>query len=236
MNPYTPTGLPTEGIVALRVELVVMTVAQSDLKVMLVQREHQPFEGTWALPGDFVKTAANKHQGEDLISTAKRLLTQHFGSDGDHCFLEQLHTFGRAGRDPRMRVVSVAWCAVVPPDWAVMDRSTQDAPARWFSAAEEVPWIRLAFDHAEILQMGIERVQEKLDNSTIAFRLLPTNFTVSEMREVYEVIKGKRYDPRNFRRRFQRMLSSGIVEETSEKRRTGPSRPAKTWRWIPTKV
>jgi 8-oxo-dGTP diphosphatase len=212
-----------------------MTVVQSELKVLLTKREHQPFKGTWSLPGDFVKSATNRRQGEDLISTAKRTLKDHFGSESEHCFLEQLHTFGRAGRDPRMRVISVAWCAVVPPDWAVVNASTQDHHARWFSADEEVPWIRLAFDHAEILQMGIERVRDKLDQSTIAFRLLPTHFTVSELREIYEVIKGKRYDPRNFRRRFQRMLSGGIVEETPEKRLTGPSRPARTWRWIPTK-
>jgi len=204
-----------------------MTVVNSDLKVMLEKRIDQPFSGTWALPGDFVSISADKNQGEDLFTAAQRVLKSATGMTGTNRFLEQIYTFGRAGRDPRMRVISVAWCALVPPE--LFDMQT-DATVQWFSASEETPWIRMAFDHAEILEIGIQHLRNRVDHSTLAFELVPPTFTVGELRTVYDAIKSKRYDPRNFRRRFQRMLTSGLVEEASGKRHLGKSRPAKVWR------
>ena len=91
--------------------------------------------------------------------------------------------------------------------------------------------MRLAFDHAEILDKAIERVRGKLDHSTIAFALVPETFTVAELRDTYEAIKSRSYDPRNFRRRFQRMIGDGVVTEAPGKRHRGKARPAKVWRF-----
>ena len=203
-----------------------MTVVDADLKVMLHKRAEHPFKGTWALPGGFVNIRG-KNQGEDLSTTARRILSEQTGLPQSTCSLQQLHTFGRAGRDPRMRVISVAWSALVPPQ---LTTTKSLADVTWFSTTEEVPWIRLAFDHAEILQMGIEHIQSTIDHSDIAFDLVPPTFTVGELRDVYEAIKHKHYDPRNFRRRFQRMVADGRVEEAPGKRHLGKSRPAKVWR------
>jgi len=210
--------------------LVLMTVVDSDLKVMLIKRQDQPFRGTWALPGNFLGIQPGTHQGEDLKTAAQRTLAEQTDLEPDGIFLEQIHTFGRAGRDPRMRVISVAWCALVPPELARSSRAPNDTEPHWFSAIEEVPWIRLAFDHAEILHTGIDHIQREIDHTDLAFGLVPPTFTVGELRDVYEAIKAKRYDPRNFRRRFQRMLNSGLVEEAPGKRHLGKSRPAKVWR------
>jgi len=229
----SPSPLPSvDGLGAVRVELVLLTVVDSDLKVMLIKRQDQPFRGTWSLPGNFLGIQPGTHQGEDLKAAAQRTLTEQTGLKSDGVFLEQIQTFGRAGRDPRMRVISVAWCALVPPSLALSDSEHEDdsGAAHWFSAFEEAPWIRLAFDHAEILQIGIEHIQRQIDHTDLAFDLVPPTFTVGELRDVYEAIKAKRYDPRNFRRRFQRMLNSGLVEEAPGKRHLGKSRPAKVWR------
>jgi len=223
----TPRDPSDVGLSAVSAEVVIMTVVDADLKVMLLKRTEHPFKGTWALPGGLVHIRPGKNQGEDLTTTAQRILAEHTNIAPKACSLQQLHTFGRAGRDPRMRVISVAWCALVPPRIAAIEGKSE---ATWFSTTEEVPWIRLAFDHAEILQMGIERVQSNIDHSKMAFELVPPTFTVGELRDVYEAIKNKRYDPRNFRRRFQRMVEDGMVEEAPGKRHLGKSRPAKVWR------
>jgi len=223
--PRTPPSI--HGQSAVRVEVVIMTVVNSDLKVMVEKRIEQPFRGTWALPGDFVSINTEKNQGEDLCTAAKRVLRSATGMNDTNRFLEQIYTFGRAGRDPRMRVVSVAWCALVPPE--LFDGQT-NSTVQWFSVSEEAPWIRLAFDHAEILEMGTQHLRNRIDHSTLAFELVPPTFTVGELRDVYDAIMSKRYDPRNFRRRFQRMLTSGLVEAASGKRHLGKSRPAKVWR------
>ena len=230
LSPFSPSATP--GLAAFRVELVVLTVIDAELKVMLVKRTAPPFEGTWALPGDFVQTDSTKTQGEDLQTTTLRTLLDHTGLDPATCFLQQIRTFGRAGRDPRMRVISVASCVLIPPEKIRVPAVEEAESFRWFSTSEEVPWIRMAFDHAEILQMGIEHTQQQLDTGYLAFYLLPQSFTVSELKSVYEAVKSKRYDPRNFRRRFQRMLNNGLVEELPGKRHLGKSRPAQEWRWI----
>lgn len=208
------------------VELVIFCVLDADLKVRLHRRVEQPFEGTWALPGGGVRISHQGTQGENLEDAARRALTETTGVDSAH--IEQLYTFGRAGRVPGTRVISVAWCVLLPPDRAQM--LSKSETSAWFSASEDVPWMRLAFDHAEILQMGVERLQSKLNLAGLAFELVPETFTVAELRDVHEAVHGKSHDHRNFRRRFQRMVTDGLVLEAPGRRHLGKSRPAKVWR------
>jgi len=215
------------------VDLVIFTVIDTDLKVLLVRRGEHPFKGAWALPGGFVHAGDGKaDQGEDLEEAAHRELAEETGLPKGSCFLEQLYTFGRAGRDPRTRVITVAWYALIQPGLAQVIAAGDDAAeAQWFSVAEEVPWMRLAFDHTEILAMGVSRIRGKIDYSNIAFELVPQTFTVGELRAVHEAIQDKTHDPRNFRRRFQRMVTDGIIVPAPGKRHLGKARPAKVWRF-----
>jgi len=220
---------PTERP-SVAVDLVVLAVMDADLKVLLQKRQHQPFKGVWSLPGGFVRVCNQGHQGEGLEEAAKRELTEATGLPSPVCALEQLCAFGKAGRDPRMRVISVAWIALVPSDRAGMIQPINDEPTQWFSTNEEVPWMRLSFDHAEILDAAIQRIREKIDRSPIVFSLVPDSFTVAELRDVHEAIHSKTYDARNFRRKFQRMIDDGSVIAAPGKRHRGKARPAKVWK------
>jgi len=212
------------------VDVVIFTVIDSDLKVLLAKREGQPFKGVWSLPGGLVRVRNSGDQGEGIEQAAHRELSEATGLTPGSCFVEQLYTFGKAGRDPRGRVISVAWIALVSPDQGRAIHPGDQGDAQWFSTHEEIPWMRLAFDHAEILDTAVERIRGKLDHSNIAFELVPETFTVAELRDTYEAIKSRTYDARNFRRRFQRMIGEGVVTEAPGKRHRGKARPAKIWR------
>ena len=212
------------------VELIVLSVFDADLKVLLYKRQDQPFEGVWSLPGGFVRVHNTGNQGEGLEEAAYRELAEATGLPTHACRIEQLCAFGKAGRDPRMRVISVAWIALMSSDCAPLIQPDPDKPCQWFSTNEEVPWMRLSFDHAEILDAAIQRVREKMDHSSIAFGLVPDTFTVGELRDAHEAIQSRRYDARNFRRKFQRMIEEGVVMEAPGKRHRGKARPAKVWK------
>ncbi len=215
------------------IDLVILTVIDSDLKALLVQRNTHPFKGVHAIPGGFLQVSNKGKQGESIEDAAHRELSKVTGLPPNTCFIEQLCTFGKAGRDPRMRVISVAWCVLLSPQQAhAIETDTDDAP-QWFSTDEDVPWMRLAFDHAEILDTAVERVRTTIDSSDIAFALVDKTFTVAELRDTHEAIKSRRYDARNFRRRFQRMVEQGLVVEAPGKRHRGSARPAKVWRHAP---
>src|SRR5262249_30177576 len=156
--------------------------------------------------GGFLRVGdARRDQGEDLDEAARRELKEETRLEAKQLYLEQLYTFGRAGRDPRMRVVTVAYYALVRPDLAPFVAAGGDAAhAAWHSLQHLPP---VAFDHAEIIERAIERIRGKIDYSNLAFELVPPTFTIAELRAVHEVLKGKNYDPGNFRRRFQRMLT-----------------------------
>lgn len=215
------------------VDLVIFTVVDTDLKVLLIQRGDHPFKDAWALPGGFVGAGdGGGDQGENIDTAAHRELAEETGLPIGSCFLEQLYTFGRAGRDPRTRVISISWYALVRPEMAVLVSAGDDAAdAQWFSVSEEVPWMRLAFDHTEILATGVDRVRGKINYTDIAFELVPQSFTVAELRAVHEAIQDKTHDARNFRRRFQRMVSDKIIVPAPGKRHRGRARPAKVWRF-----
>jgi len=210
------------------VDLVIFTILDNDLKVLLVQRRGHPYKGCWALPGGFVDVGnAQDQQGEDVEQAAHRELAEETSLPEGSCYLEQLYTFGKASRDARTRVITVAYFALVPPHLALTVKAGDDASdARWFSVQQELPAMEVAFDHPEILRMGVERIRGKIDYSPIAFELLPPTFTVAELRAVYAVVKGDDFAVKNFYRRFRRMQSDGIIEKAPGFRATTTKRAA----------
>lgn len=226
LRRYREQSFPRPSVT---VDLVVFTVLDADLKLLLINRRDPPFRGRWSLPGGFVRVGDTfDDQGEDLEVAAHRELEEETGLKRGSAYLEQLYTFGKAGRDPRTRVISVAWYALVRPDLApLVTAGTDAADARWFSVQERPP---LAFDHEDIVQVAIDRIRGKIDYAPIAFDLVPPAFTVAELRSVYEAIKGESYDPANFRRRFKRMVEDGLIERAPGKRHT-VSRPAQVYRF-----
>ena len=195
------------------VDVVIFRVRDGGLQVLLVKRGIQPFEGRWAFPGGFVL------RDESLDAAALRELREETGV-GD-VYLEQLYTFGEPKRDPRGRVVSVCYFALL---------SGGEAEARAGSDASEVQWAdaykppSLAFDHKEILDYALQRLRWKLEWTTVGFKLLPKKFTLTELQKVYEAILGRALDKRNFRRKVALL---GVVEPLDEHRQEGIQRPAR---------
>jgi 8-oxo-dGTP diphosphatase len=213
------------------VDIVVFTIRDSELEVLLIRRKNHPFKGAWALPGGFVQVAdGQKGQGEDLDEAAVRRLSEETRLPRGSVFLEQLYTFGKADRDPRTRVITVAYYALVRPDLAPFVGAGVDATDAGWKIARTLDELELAFDHRTIVETAVERIRGKLDYSDIAFELVPEHFSIPELRAVYEVIIGKSYDPGNFRRKFNRMLDEGIIERTPGKRITA-SKPAQVFRF-----
>ena len=211
------------------VDIVVFTITDADLKALLIKRSEHPFRGKWALPGGFVRVGKTD-QGEDLDAAAERELAEETSLPRGSVYLEQLGAFGKAGRDPRLRVISVAYFALVRPTLVPFVTAGGDAShAKWWSVSE-IAKGQLAFDHADILDAALERAREKLDDSTIAFELVAEAFTIPELRAVYEVVKGAPQDPGNFRKRFLRMLEDGLLEVAPGKRIT-ETKPAKVYRF-----
>jgi 8-oxo-dGTP diphosphatase len=213
------------------VDIVIFTIVDADLKLLLIRREKHPFKGSWALPGGFVRVGNSaKDRGEDLEAAAIRRLSEETGLPKGSVYLEQLQTFGRADRDPRMRVITVAYYALVRPDLAPFVRAGVDATEAGWKSVSDLENMELAFDHAEIISVALARIRGKLNDSNVAFQLVPETFTIPELRAAYEVIDGVRYDPGNFRRRFKRMFDDGIIEGAPGKRIT-VSKPAQVYRF-----
>ncbi len=199
------------------VDVLVFTILEARLKVALVKRGVEPFKGRWALPGGFV------HIDESLDDAARRELDEEAGICD--VFLEQLYTFGEVARDPRTRVITVAYYALVPGERINLVASTDAIDAQWF-AIDALP--SLAFDHNVILKTGLERLKSKLQYSNIAYGLLPARFRLSDLQKVYEIISGRALDKRNFRKK---MLSLDIVEATKFVDTSGAHRPAQLFRF-----
>jgi 8-oxo-dGTP diphosphatase len=232
LETYRPAEFPRPSVT---VDLVILTVENGDLEVLLVRRNEHPFKNRWALPGGFVRVSDDRNdQGEDLDAAARRELEEETGLSKEtagHFFLEQVKTFGRPGRDPRMRVISVAYYALVRSSLVPLIRAGGDvSQTRWFSVAELPREQPLAFDHAEILEATLEKARADLDRSTIAFELVPETFTVQELRGVHEAIRGEPLDPGNFRKKFLRMIEDGHIEAARGKRPTA-SKPASVYRF-----
>jgi 8-oxo-dGTP diphosphatase len=205
--------LPVSAITS---DVAIFTLRERRLELLLVKRANPPFQGCWALPGGFVRV------DEDLEQAARRMLAEETGVRG--VYLEQLYSFGRPDRDPRGRVISVAYYALIPSDKLELHAATDAEAVAWF-ALEQLP--ELAFDHHDIVAMAHRRLAAKLDYSTIAFQFMPEKFTLSDLQEVYEIILREEMDKRNFRKW---VLALERIEDTNESRRDGAHRPAKLYR------
>lgn len=211
---------------AVAVDLAILTVTDMELRALLVLRDEPPFKGRWALPGGFLRVG--KGGDRSLDDAAARELEEETGLGRDRIALAQLEAFGDEGRDPRMRVVSIAYVALVRPDLVPLVRGGGDvARAEWFSVGA-LP--RLAFDHERILLRARSHISEQLQNTHILRELVPATFTIPELRAVWEIVSGAPMDPGNFRRRVLRMADDEIVEEAPGKRVTA-SKPAQVWRF-----
>lgn len=200
--------------VRVTVDVVIFAIAGAALQVLLIERGLPPFEGQWALPGGFIR------EGEGLEQAALRELQEETGVRD--VYLEQLYTFGDPQRDPRGRIVTVAYYALIAADRTTIVASTDARTARWWPAAEHPP---LAFDHEHILTYALERLRNKLEYTTVGFQLLPRRFTLSDLQRLYEAILGRRLDKRNFRRKLGLL---GILKPVKA-RRTERGRPAQLY-------
>lgn len=179
---------------ALTVDCVVFGLDQDDLKILLIQRDGEPYAGEWAMPGGFVD------MDETPEHAAIRELEEETGLTD--VYLEQLYTFGSVHRDPRERVVSVAHYALVNIEGREVQAASDARNVAWFSLCD-VP--KLAFDHEEILQMALDRLQGKVVYQPIGFELLPEKFTLTQLQKLYEIILEKQIDKRNFRKKILKM-------------------------------
>lgn len=201
---------------AVTVDVVVFTLRAGHFEVLLVRRGQAPYEGLWALPGGFVGI------DESLRRAAWRELREETGVSA--AYLEQLYTFGRPDRDPRERVISVAYLALLPPGRYPIKADSDAIEVDWWPVGDPPA---LAFDHARILHKAVGRIRGRLEYSSMALQLMPAEFTMPELQSAYEAILGEPQDRRNFRKKI---LGSGIVEPTGEQRRHGGHRPAQLYR------
>lgn len=201
---------------ALAVDCVVFGL-DADLQVLLIQRDLAPFQGRWALPGGFVR------MDETLDEAAKRELEEETGVT--RVFLEQLYTFGELDRDPRERVVSVAYYALVKLSDHRVKAATDARDAAWFSVVD-LP--KLAFDHDRVLATALSRLKGKVAYQPIGFELLPPKFTLSQLQHMYEVVLEKELDKRNFRKKA---LAMGFLEELDEVEQDVAHRAARLYRF-----
>jgi 8-oxo-dGTP diphosphatase len=207
---------------SLTVDVVAFTLRDNRLQVLLIERGEEPFAGMWALPGGFVRME------ESLEEAALRELQEETGLK--EAYLEQLYTFGDTDRDPRGRVVTVAYFALIPTDAPVRLEGTREVTqARWFPM-DELP--SLAFDHNPIVTYALRRLRYKLEYTAVGFELLPNEFTLSNLQYTYELILGEKLDKRNFRRRI---LAAAVIEPTPHQR-AGEGRPARLYRYGPDAV
>lgn len=198
------------------VDVVIFTIREDHLQVLLVERSIPPFEGQWAIPGGFVR------ERESLDDAALRELREEAGVTD--LYLEQLYTFGEPRRDPRGRVVTVGYYALISGERAL--RAGSDAAAARWWPMDGLP--KVAFDHREILDYALGRLRNKLEYTTVGFQLLPKRFTFTELQRVYEAILGRPLDKRNFRRKIELL---GILAPLDAHRREGAARPARLYQF-----
>jgi 8-oxo-dGTP diphosphatase len=200
------------------VDLVIFTIADDDLKVLLIRRGVDPFKGCWALPGGFVGIS------ESLEDAAARELEEEVGVT--NVYLEQLYTFGDPNRDPRGRVISVAYFALIDAERQRIVAASDAADAKWYPVFDAGTGMKLAFDHRQILDYAVWRLRNKIEWTTVGYELLPNKFTLSELQRVYEIILQRPVDKRNFRKKI---LAQGQIRELNETRSDVAHRPARLY-------
>ena len=202
---------------ALTVDCVVFGLDEDELEVMLIRRGLEPFAGRWALPGGFV------HIDETLDEAARRELEEETGLR--KVYLEQLFTFGAVDRDPRERVVTVAYYALVKLSDHKVRAATDATDAAWFSLSD-LP--DLAFDHAQILEAALDRLKSKVRYQPIGFELLPRKFTLTQLQRMYEIILDRPLDKRNFRKKI---LGMDLLIELDEVQKDVAHRAARLYKF-----
>ncbi len=180
-------------------DVVIFNIVDGKLKVLLIKRGVKPFRGSWAIPGGFVR------EDEDLFSAAERELYEETGVENS--YLEQLYTFGDTGRDPRGRVISVAYMALARNSEVELKASSDASDVKWFDI-EDLP--DLAFDHKKIFDYALKRLRWKFEYTCIGFSVLPKRFSLGALQKVYEIVFDRKIDKRNFRKK---VLGLGILKE-----------------------
>ncbi|WP_447039239.1 NUDIX hydrolase [Streptomyces sp. DSM 118878] len=205
-------------------DIVIFTIRMDQLRVLLVRRGKKPYRGMLALPGGFVRP------GESLEGTAERELREETGLSDSRIRLEQLHTYSRPERDPRGRIISTAFLAVMPDPPEVTGAS--DAREADWVEVEESLWghnSSLAFDHGKILRHGLDRIRTRLEHTTAATAFCDELFTITDLRKVYEAVWGYELNPGNFHRKVVEE-TAGFVIRTDKVRRSGPGKPPALFR------
>jgi 8-oxo-dGTP diphosphatase len=198
-------------------DVIIFAIRNSELSVLLIKRGIEPFKGTWTIPGGFVDIA------DSIEDTARKKLKEKTGVEAE--YLEQLYTFGDVKRDPRGRVISVAYFALINPKDTKLSTSPEADEVKWFTI-KSLP--KLSFDHKKILDYAIQRLQWKFEYTTIAFSLLPKKFSLTQLQKIYETVFDKKFDKRNFRKKI---LSLDIIKETKELQEGVSFRPAQLYQF-----
>lgn len=201
----------------LAVDVVVFTVLKDQLHVLVIKIGDGDFKGYWAVPGGMVLPNESL---EDAFDRHLRTKTNI-----DHIYCEQLYTFGRIDRDPRGRVVSVAYMALIPPNNLALKTTDKYEAITWMPVTA-LP--QLAYDHNEIVDTAVERLMAKLEYTNVVYSLLPEEFSLSQLQAIYEIILGRVLDKRNFRKK---VLSLGLITKLDKKKFGEPNRPAQLFRF-----
>ena len=208
--------MPDTGLMQVAVDAVVFTVRGDQLHLLLIKRKDAPFAQSYAIPGGFVRP------DEELEDAARRELAEE--TNVKDIFLQQLGAYGGVRRDPRGRVLSIAFLALIKGNQDLR-AATDAAEAKWFPS-DDLP--KLAFDHATIIADALKQLQYEIQTTNIAFQILPEKFTLSQLQQLYESILGKKFDKRNFRKRIKEL---SILQETKETFMDGAHRPAQLYRF-----
>jgi 8-oxo-dGTP diphosphatase len=204
-----------KGIFEVTVDVVIFTIHEGSLKVLLGKRIIEPYLGEWSLPGGFI------WEGETSTEASKRILKTK--TNVTDVYLEQLYTFDDVKRDPRRRIITISYFALVPVEMISLDKSEEYETALF--PVKKIP--KLAFDHEKIIKYATKRLRAKLEYTNVAYSLLPTNFTLTELQKIYEIILGAPQDKRNFRRKY---LYLDFLEKTNAMS-GGKHRPAALYKF-----
>jgi len=196
-------------------DAAVFTILNKELKILLIKRKKEPFKGKFALPGGFVEL------DENLEDAVKRELEEETGVKD--IFLKKLHAFGDVGRDPRGRVVTIPFLALIDGDKVKLHASSDAEFAKWHSVYS-LP--NLGFDHKKIISDALMHLRAEIENTNIAFQIMPEKFTLTELQQAYEIILDKKLDKRNFRKKLREL---NLLEELFETKMEGAHRPAKLY-------
>ena len=203
-------------------DVAIFTVQDNELRVLLIKMKKSPFTGTWAVPGGLVKPSESVDEG------AKRILKEKTGVV--NVYLEQLYTFGKVNRDPFGRVVSVAYFALIPSRGVSLQTTEEYADVDWFPVIE-LP--KLAYDHSEVVDCAVNRLKAKLGYTNIVYSLLPSEFTLGELQNIYEIILDRALDKRNFRKK---LFSLRLVRKTGKRQIGEANRPAELYAFVSKKM